>query len=371
MLSFLHEHVFVLERRQVMRRYITLISALILTASGCTKATEEAPPLERTYPVRVVSVERGDLQESVPALGTIAWERQVKIRSQVAGVVHEISPAEGSEVRDGEVLTRIIAPEMRARLEQIDAELRRAQAERDYVCANHETDRRLGEAGALESARVDISRKGCTTASEAVRGLEARRVEARTGMAKLVEKAPEAGLLLEWSVEPGEFVGPGQPLALLGAGSPQIVVLVPEVDIQKGIALDTKVLVHLGDRTLVSKVAFVSSLTKGPSRSLRLEIPWPAEAKPPAAGSSVELSLVLREAKAGPIVPAEAIFERDGAHWVTIVDGGRARAQKVEPTLRSGGRVALDAASFNAEKVVISRPGAVPEAAELFVVEVL
>lgn len=356
-----------------MWRYIAGFLTIWGLFSGCkeastpTEAEEETP---RAYPVRVVPVQRGDLKESVDAVGTLAFERQVKIRAQVAGVVHEIGAAEGADVRGGEVLTRIIAPEMKARLDQIDAELRRAEAERDYVCSNHETDKRLGDAGALEVARVDISRKGCATATEAVRGIQARHSEVRTGLAKLVEKAPESGVLLEWTVEPGEFVGPGQPLAVLGAGKRLVVILLPEVDVQRGIAIGAPVTFKVGDTLVESEVSFISPLARGPARSVRVEIPWPEGLEAAPAGSSIDVSVVIRSVTAHALVPAEAVFVEGESHWVATVVDGKSQRTKVEPVLRSSGRIALDP-SFQAQKVVVSKPSAVPDATALFVVEAL
>lgn len=355
----------------MVRNGLAIIGIVALFFAGCgEKKSSPKEDTVRTFPVRVVAVERGDLLESVAATGTLAWERQVKIRAQAAGVVHELGAREGDNVTGGDILTRIIAPEMKARLEQIDAELRRAEAERAYVCANHETDRRLGDAGALEAARVDNSRKGCTTATDGVRGIEARRAEVRTGLAKLIEKAPDSGIVLEWSVEPGEFVAPGQPLAILGTGKRLVVLLVPETDMQRGVAVGTQALIRLGDVFLKSQVSFISPLAKGPARAVRVEIPWPEEHEAPTAGASVYVSLVMRSATAHAIVPEEALFLRDGGHWVTAVQDGKSRLVRVEPTVWSAGRVALEP-SFTAEKVVVSRPSAVPDATELFVVEAL
>lgn len=336
---------------------------------GCSAEDETPEIVSRPYPVRVSKVSTGDLVDGVPALGTISWERQVKVRSQVGGVIHELTPEEGTKVEGGAVLVRIIAPEMKARLEQIDAELRRANAERDYVCSNHDVDKKLGEAGALESARIDISKKGCTTATEAVKGIEARRSEARAAMAKLTEKAPETGTLLEWYVEPGEFVTPGQPLGVLGAGDTRIVAMVPEVDIKRGVGLGTKVLVQTSNQLLSSEVVFVSALAKGPARVTRVEIGWPQGASTPLAGTSVDITLVLNEAKNAPIVPAEAVYQRDGGFWIRTIQDAKAHEHRVTPVLSSDGKVALPSDGFDAEVVVVSRPAAVPEGAELFIVE--
>ena len=89
-----------------------------------------AAPGDRNAPVAVAvaPVISGDIQVSIPALGTVTTLANVTVRSQISGVLQKIAFTEGQLVRQGDFLAQIDPRPYEAALQQMQGNLRRDQA---------------------------------------------------------------------------------------------------------------------------------------------------------------------------------------------------------------------------------------------------
>lgn len=69
--------------------------------------TQEYSQWSKPVPVRVISVQRNDLQFEIKAIGTVLPTHLVKVQSQVAGVLQKIYFKEGQYVSKGQLLVQI------------------------------------------------------------------------------------------------------------------------------------------------------------------------------------------------------------------------------------------------------------------------
>lgn len=69
--------------------------------------TQEYSQWSKPVPVRVISVQRNDLQFEIKAIGTVLPTHLVKVQSQVAGVLQKIYFKEGQYVSKGQLLAQI------------------------------------------------------------------------------------------------------------------------------------------------------------------------------------------------------------------------------------------------------------------------
>lgn len=61
----------------------------------------------KPVPVRVVSVQRGDLQLQIKAIGTVVPANSVNVQSQVSGILQKIYVQEGQNIQKGQLLAQI------------------------------------------------------------------------------------------------------------------------------------------------------------------------------------------------------------------------------------------------------------------------
>ncbi|WP_130802952.1 efflux RND transporter periplasmic adaptor subunit [Acinetobacter ihumii] len=98
--------------------------------------TQEYSQWSKPVPVRVIAVQRNDLQLEIKAIGTVLPTHLVKVQSQIAGVIQEIYFKEGQYVSKGQLLAQIDPAPFQVALAQAQgtqqqnlAQLRNAQSE--------------------------------------------------------------------------------------------------------------------------------------------------------------------------------------------------------------------------------------------------
>jgi multidrug efflux system membrane fusion protein len=92
--------------------------------------TRGSAPGDRNAPVAVAvaPVTSGDIQVSIPALGTVTTLANVTVRTQISGVLQKIAFTEGQLVHQGDFLAQIDPRPYEAALQQMQGNLRRDQA---------------------------------------------------------------------------------------------------------------------------------------------------------------------------------------------------------------------------------------------------
>jgi membrane fusion protein, multidrug efflux system len=334
-------------QKQAYTRLPALLALLtfVLIISGCDKQTTDEPP--PPLAVRVTEVQEMTLIERAGYIGSVRSSKEIKVLAQIPGAISSIPLAEGERAEQGEPLVIIYAPDLDARLSRVQAETRRAQTDRDYLCDRYRTDERLTEAGALQQAALDASRRSCQGAEQGLKAARASLVELKANLAKAVERAPFEGSVLQWFAEPGENVGPGKPLLLFGGDELEIKVNVSEVDIARGIKVGTKVILHLSTSpeeanrsdSLTAEVAAVSPLALGPGRTIEVRIKIPDNARLVKHGTSVKVDFVIREKKSAMALPDQAIKHTAGGMVAYVIENNQAREVIVSEGISDGSRI--------------------------------
>lgn len=186
-------------------------------------------------------VEARPLVQLVVATGRVVTPTRLQVGSQITAVVRERNVQEGDAVEAGELLAKLRADDLAARvreaeaaLEQLqrgarpqaEATLREAEAQLEQAIRQTERRRELFERelvpreqleqaeqaeiaarAAAETARVRVSRLAPGDADEAV--LRERLAVARAELAKTEIRSPVAGTVLSRNAEPGDIVQPG------------------------------------------------------------------------------------------------------------------------------------------------------------------
>lgn len=168
---------------------------------------------------------------------------EIRVPAEVGGRVSESRLVEGKAIERGEVLLKLDATDLRLRLAQANSEIdalgqERERVERDLELARHHLataeaelarNRQLAESGTLPERRLEQAQDAFAEARARVAALEAgvataeaHVVAARRGLdlvqreiGKTTIAAPIGGTVLAKLVEEGEFVRPGEPIAVL------------------------------------------------------------------------------------------------------------------------------------------------------------
>jgi membrane fusion protein, multidrug efflux system len=155
-------------------------------------------PEERAVAVAAVEMVPRNLSRQIQVSGSIEPIREIRLASQMSGVVREVLMEEGDHVREGDILARFDVVEQ-------EAELYRAQAMLEEAERAYERARELQELELVSASEFEASRAAFRTAQS-----EVRLWEARLGFGTV--SAPSGGVITHKFVEAGDAVGNGEVL---------------------------------------------------------------------------------------------------------------------------------------------------------------
>jgi HlyD family secretion protein len=151
-------------------------------------------------------VSRATLTESTVAIGTIKSKvgAEVKVGSQLSGVVADLKVNVGDKVAKGDLLASLKDEDWRARVDMLKAQLASAIAEKDYAQSQLERSERLGDL--LSRQQVEDDRRNLKVKQAAVEQMRATLAEAEITLGYTVIRAPVAGTIASVSTYKGETI---------------------------------------------------------------------------------------------------------------------------------------------------------------------
>jgi HlyD family secretion protein len=206
------------------RRWRWLAVGLIgATASwGLTVAYRRSQAPKPTTFV-TVPLARGNLTETVTAVGTLAPVDAVELGAEVTGRLTRVLVDVNDSVSEGQVLAEIDPEQLSARVRETSAQLEtasanersaratlaEAQTKAERVKALHDEGIASGDELATAGAALDRARANVGVAVAQISVANAGLASARSMLARAVIRAPISGIVLSRTVEPGQTVTAG------------------------------------------------------------------------------------------------------------------------------------------------------------------
>ncbi|MCC6574474.1 MAG: efflux RND transporter periplasmic adaptor subunit [Planctomycetes bacterium] len=342
-------------------------------------------------PVQVVghSVERGEVREEFPGVGSIEYERVAVLGFEVAGRITDIEVKQGDRVKAGQVLARIdtevyrseeaAAAEnvefTRASVLRLKADIARAQAShegakahakrqeaafRTHSVSQDTLDQALERLAVTEAelARAEAAlSEGERLVGSALKSLEGAR--ARLARGTLI--SPMDGVLIARLAEPGDVAVTGG--VILRVGDNSVVwasVWVDESFLAKlKIGQSARVVLRSDPAgALEAAVARIGQEVDRESRELVVDLLIKNAPVTLATGQRADASIFGQIAKDVTFVPASYILTRGGVSSVWVNDDGRASRREVETGLQSRERVEIKDGLKEGEQVIRPVAGA-------------
>jgi RND family efflux transporter MFP subunit len=320
-----------------------LVFCLLLALPGTTIRAEEnsARPLPAVK-VRTAQVKTCDCLLQSQVVGTVQAVRQAAIAAKISGVIDKLPVVLGSRVNKGDLLVRIDAQEITARVLQAKAQL--AQAQRNLA-----REEKLLRQHASTPETVKAMRDMLAIAEAGLR-------EAKSMLAYTVIKAPFGGVITKKRANIGDLATPGMPL--LNLEDPehlQVVTAIPESktrDIKLGKQLP--VTLPAASMTVIGTVSELSLAIDPLSRTMPVKIDLPKQANQ-SLKTGMFARITLPETPVPTImIPEEAIVPFGQLNKVFIVNRNKAFLRLVRTGVRQNGLVEILAGLEPGEQIVIS-----------------
>ena len=135
-----------------MTRTLRIVLALVALALAAAAAWWFTRDGEGAVQYRTAKIERGSLQATVAASGTVTPVTQVQVGTQVSGQIKELFADFNSEVKKGQLIARIDPESIQYKLRQVQADLDSARASVMNAQANA-----LASQAAVARVNVDLA----------------------------------------------------------------------------------------------------------------------------------------------------------------------------------------------------------------------
>jgi RND family efflux transporter MFP subunit len=315
--------------------------ALGLAACGKPAARPAAGDSSPAVPVRIAPATREELPVLVEATGSVRAVRRAEVAAKVMGTIEELPVLLGQRVKKGDVIARIAAAEIAARVQQGRAAL--AGLQRDF-----ERERNLAERGAGTREAVAALQDRIATAEAVLK--EAQAMQDYTTV-----RAPFDGAVARRIADAGDVAAPGVPLVEVeGTDDFEIEAEVPE-SLVGGTAVGREVEVDVPSAgvTFNGRVAEVAAAADARTRSVTVKIAVP---RGTAVRSGQFARLKIPSAPASTVlVAAEAVAAVGQIERVFVVGADhRALLRLVKSGARRGDRLEILAGLNAGERVVVA-----------------
>lgn len=328
-----------------------LLTSLMALGLACGKQAERPAPTLPTVAVRLVA-------NASPAgagwvAATLQRTDQATLSTRLAGTVKRVLVTEGSAVASGQLLMELEAGDLLG-------QLKAAQSGREAAQGYHRRIKALQAQGAATPSELEQAASQLAQAEAAVAA-----VQGQLAFAQI--RAPFAGTVQRRDVQPGAFVGPGQPLLTLeGRGSLELTATLSEAEaaglpVGRRVAFDADG--RVGQAVVIALAPGGDALTH--RQALRAKVLQPSDLRS-GAFARIQVPASAKAAGAAPApgaaegpvrVPASALVRRGELTGVFVEDGGKALLRWISVGERDGDQVEARAGLARTDRVIADPAG--------------
>lgn len=257
--------------------------------------------------VRVRTQSAEEIQRTIAVNGETAPARIVRIAAETDGRIVYVGADRGSNVDAGEVIVRLDQRDRQARLQQAEATVTQRQVEFEgrekLKTSSYVSEAQLKEAAAaLEAARAELTR-------------------AKLDLEYMTVRAPFDGALQARSVEVGDFVSVGDPIATFVDNRKIIVSAdLSEFDARYvSVGQPAQAMLATGE-TVRGKIRYVAPVANASTRTFTVELEVDNSEGKLRAGGTAELFIPAEKVLAHRISPSLLTLDDAGNVGVKIVN---------------------------------------------------
>jgi RND family efflux transporter MFP subunit len=308
------------------------------------RATPAAAP-----PARVRTVRPGGPEGTVLAPASVVAARRATLSTRVAASVRDVHVREGQRVAAGQLLVSLSDADVRASLAAAETALASASVHERRI-------RELAAERAATPAELELA--------EAQRAqAQAQVAAARATLGYTELRAPFSATVQARRIDPGDLVGPGQPLLELEGDALELVATLSEAE-ARALAVGATVPFQAG---AARGEATVTALTPGGDpltrrRTVRARVAKVEGELRTGAFARLELPAAAAPAEGTLWIPRSALVARGDLTGVFVAAEGRAELRWISLGERAGDHVAVRAGLAPGEAVV-DAPGALRDGA--------
>jgi membrane fusion protein, multidrug efflux system len=307
----------------------------------------------------VATVEVRPLSRRVPITGTVEPRDWTEVKAQIGGEIASVAVRSGESVKRGQVLARLDARDLKARLADKRAALAGARAQLELSSRKRDTTRAMFARELVAQMELDSAESAYRVSEASVRSLQAQVDQASKAVEDSEIRSPLEGVVAERSAQVGSAVTPGSKLfTVMDLSTLELTALVPASDIPSvrvGQEVDFQV-EGFGERSFSGSVERINPSTEPGSRSIAIYVQIANAAGELRGGMFAQGSLRIAESAEAKVIPESALHEEGGKAFVFLIEGDRLARREVEVAVRdaTSGRVGVASGLEAGDRVIVS-----------------
>jgi RND family efflux transporter MFP subunit len=310
-------------------------------AAGCRRdpdANAEQPTGSVTLlsPESVVVLDSVTLKSGPAISGTLAAEREARVRAQVAGTVTATYPEQGQRVARGALLARIDDQAVRDAYLSARSQVRSAELAQQVAQRNLERSQTLARAGAISDRDLETATWNASNADAQLADAKARLASAEQELQYTTVRAPFAGVVSERSASAGDVVQTGGALyTIIDPASLRFDGTVPAEQVgrlERGAPVEFSVSGYAG-RVFTGKIDRINPAADPATRQVRVYVAVPNADQRLVAGLYAE-GRVGTAVRRAIVAPASAVDQRGVTPTVLRIRQGKVEQVTVQLGVR-------------------------------------
>ena len=353
---------------------VVMAAGMVLPAFAETKGAPAPQAVLEFSAGDVATVERRDIRQQISLTGTLSPRNQTTVKAKVSAEVEEMLVREGEAVRRGQVIARLDATELQARLDEKIADLEGGRAQLGLAQKNRATQLALLEKKFISQNAFDNTQSALQVSEARLKALEAQAAIARRAVEDTTVRAPIAGIVAQRLAQPGEKVAiDGKLYALVDLAEMEVEAAVPASEIgyvRAGQEVAFRV-EGFEDRLFAGRIARINPATQAGTRSIVVYAVLPNRDGTLKGGMFAKGQLTVSKRADALVVPLGAVREDAGQRYVWRIDSGRLVRARVQLGLKSedDGVVEIVSGLSLGERIVRANLGTLREGAEAKILE--
>lgn len=325
------------------KKALFLALTILLFIAGCNEPAEQSttsslPQVE----VQTETLALSPVAEQIELSGTLQAADKATISARVTGQIATLPIKLGSKVNKGDLLVKISADEINARVRQAEVQLEQARR-------NLARESKLLEVNASTRERVK-------TLTEQVQISEAAYNEAQTMLGYTAIKAPFSATVTDKLIEVGDLAAPGMALLKIEKSTElEVVIQVPEAlshDLTLGSSLPLTV--PAANLAIKAQIKEISPTVDPASRTTQVKLTLP-DAPGLRSGQFARVALAGRQPTT-MLIKTSALRQNGQMQQVFVADQGTARMRLVRTGTEFDGRTEILTGLRAGDQVIIDPP---------------
>ena len=303
-------------------------------AAEAQLATQRAQPTVELAAGDVVRAEVRELQRALPVSGSLKAVDSAYVKARVPGELQGLTLREGDAVKAGQVIARIDATEMQARLKQAREQADAARAQIDIAERQYGNNKALVDQGFISRSALDTSANNLAAAQSNHKAALAAVDLAAKGMEDTVLRAPISGIVSQRLAQPGERVPvDGRVVEIVDLSRLELEATLSAADsVEVQVGQQAQLQVEGSARPVTARVVRINPSAQAGSRSV---LGYLAVVDPTGLRQGLFAQGTLGVGRASALaVPLSAVRTDKPAPYVQVVEDNKVAHKAVTPGAR-------------------------------------